>query len=202
MEKLAEQLGLRTNVTIFFWSAGLMIVFLLALVIAPVAIGDFFAGARSWVVTNLGWFFILGVNIWLIFLIWVAFSRFGNIRLGPADSAPEYSNLSWFTMLFAGGIGTVLMFWGVAEPILHFSSPPYAETEPHSVEAAREAMGFSLYHLGLHTWTIFTLPGLAFAYFIYRYDLPVRVSSVFYPFLKEGIHGPKAYPLHSGPTRC
>ncbi|MGL4414913.1 BCCT family transporter [Roseinatronobacter monicus] len=190
MEKLAEQLGLRTNVTIFFWSAGLMIVFLLALVIAPVAIGDFFAGARSWVVTNLGWFFILGVNIWLIFLIWVAFSRFGNIRLGPADSAPEYSNLSWFTMLFAGGIGTVLMFWGVAEPILHFSSPPYAETEPHSVEAAREAMGFSLYHLGLHTWTIFTLPGLAFAYFIYRYDLPVRVSSVFYPFLKEGIHGP------------
>ena len=93
-------------------------------------------------------------------------------------------------MLFAGGIGTVLMFWGVAEPILHFASPPYADTEPHSVEAAREAMGFSLYHLGLHTWAIFTFPGLAFAFFIYRYKLPMRVSSVFYPFLGEGIHGP------------
>ncbi len=93
-------------------------------------------------------------------------------------------------MLFAGGIGTVLMFWGVAEPIFHFSSPPLKDVEPHSVEAAREAIGFSLYHLGLHTWTIFALPGLAFAYFIYRYDLPVRVSSVFYPLLKDKIHGP------------
>ncbi len=190
MNALAQRLGLRTDATIFFWSAGLMVVFLVALIAAPETIGAFFAAARTWVVTNLGWFFISGVNIWLIFLIWVALSRFGNIRLGSPDSRPEYTNLSWFTMLFAGGIGTVLMFWGVAEPILHFSSPPYAETEAHSVQAARQAMGFSLYHLGLHTWTIFTLPGLAFAYFIYRYDLPIRVSSVFYPLLKEGIYGP------------
>jgi choline/glycine/proline betaine transport protein len=190
MDTLARRLGLHTDATIFFWSAGLMLVFLAALIIAPEAIGDFFADARSWVVTNLGWFFIVGVNIWLIFLIWVALSRFGDIRLGEPDSKPDYSNLSWFTMLFAGGIGTVLMFWGVAEPILHFSSPPYDATGPHSAQAAREAMGFSLYHLGLHTWTIFTLPGLAFAYFIYRHNLPIRVSSVFYPFLKEGIHGP------------
>ncbi|MDL4864752.1 BCCT family transporter, partial [Halomonas elongata] len=103
---------------------------------------------------------------------------------------PAYGNISWFTMLFAGGIGTVLMFWGVAEPIFHFSTPPHGDIEPHSVEAAQEAMGFSLYHLGLHTWTIFTLPGLAFAYFVYRYDLPVRVSSVFYPLLKQRIYGP------------
>ncbi len=190
MERLAQQLGLRTNPTIFFVSAGLMIFFLLALIIAPEAIGDFFADARGWIVTNLGWFFIMGVNVWLTFLVWIALSKYGNIRLGDPDSRPEYSNLSWFTMLFAGGIGTVLMFWGVAEPILHFSAPPYADTAPHSVEAAREAMGFSLYHLGLHTWTIFTLPGLAFAYFIYRYKLPIRVSSVFYPFLGDGIYGP------------
>ncbi|TVS12015.1 MAG: BCCT family transporter [Wenzhouxiangella sp.] len=190
MDALAKRLGLRTDPVIFFWAAGLMILFLAALVIAPEQIGDFFAEAREWVVTNLGWFFIFGVNFWLIFLIWVALSKYGNIRLGPKDSAPEYSNASWFTMLFAGGIGTVLMFWGVAEPILHFSSPPYETTDPHSVQAAREAMGFSLYHLGLHTWTIFTLPGLAFAYFVYRHDLPIRVSSVFYPFLKDGIYGP------------
>ncbi len=190
MDLLAKRLGLRTDPTIFFWAAGLMVLFLLALIIAPERIGDFFAGARDWIVTNLGWFFIMGVNVWLIFLVWVALSKYGNIRLGPKESKPEYSNLSWFTMLFAGGIGTVLMFWGVAEPILHFSSPPYDGTEPHSVQAAREAMGFSLYHLGLHTWTIFTLPGLAFAYFVYRHDLPIRVSSVFYPFLKDRIYGP------------
>jgi choline/carnitine/betaine transport len=190
MDKLANRLGLRTDPTIFFVSAGCMIAFLLALVIAPEPIGAAFAGGRQWIVTNLGWFFILGVNVWLVFLLWVALSRFGDIRLGGQDARPAYGNISWFTMLFAGGIGTVLMFWGVAEPIFHFSNPPRNDVAPYSVEAAQEAMGFSLYHLGLHTWTIFALPGLAFAYFIYRYDLPVRVSSVFYPLLHDKIHGP------------
>lgn len=190
MERLAERLGLRTDPTIFFVAAGCMIAFLLALVIAPEAIGNAFAGGRAWVVSNLGWFFIFGVNVWLLFLLWVALSKYGNIRLGGRDARPEYSNLSWFTMLFAGGIGTVLMFWGVAEPIFHFTSPPRNDVEPFTVDAAREAMGFSLYHLGLHTWTIFTLPGLAFAYFIYRYNLPIRVSSVFYPLIGDRIYGP------------
>ncbi|GHA83462.1 BCCT family transporter [Modicisalibacter luteus] len=190
MEQLAKRLGLRTDPTIFFVSAGCMIVFLIALLVAPEQIRDIFASGRSWVVTNLGWFFIFGVNSWLLFLLWIAMSRHGRIRLGGQDAKPAYSNLSWFTMLFAGGIGTVLMFWGVAEPISHFSNPPYDGVEPYTVEAARDAMGFSIYHLGLHTWTIFTLPGLAFAYFIYRYELPVRVSSVFYPLLHDRIYGP------------
>ncbi|KEP71113.1 multidrug DMT transporter permease [Thioclava dalianensis] len=190
MHGLARRLGLRTDPTIFFVSAGATLVFVIALVLFPTAIGDAFAAGRAWIVTNLGWFFILGVNIWLGFLIWAAMSRHGHIRLGPRDSRPEYSNLSWFTMLFAGGIGTVLMFWGVAEPISHFSKPPLPGVEPYSDQAARDAISIAIYHLGLHTWTIFALPGLAFAYFINRYDLPVRVSSVFYPLLREGIYGP------------
>ncbi|WP_226627623.1 BCCT family transporter [Alloyangia pacifica] len=190
MEQLARRLGLRTDPTIFFISAAFTIVFVLALVIFPEAIGDAFAAGRSWIVTNLGWFFVLGVNVWLGFLIWAAMSRHGHIRLGRKGERPVYSNLSWFTMLFAGGIGTVLMFWGVAEPISHFSTPPLPGVEPYTEEAAKDAISIAIYHLGLHTWTIFTLPGLAFAYFINRYDLPVRVSSVFYPLLGEGIHGP------------
>lgn len=189
METLARRLGLRTDPVIFFWSAGLMIVFLILLLLFPDPIASAFGSGRTWVVTNLGWFFILGVSSWLVFLIWIAFSKYGAIRLGGNDSKPEYSGLSWFAMLFAGGIGTVLMFWGVAEPISHFGNPP-RNVEPYSVAAAEDAMAFSLYHLALHTWAIFTLPGLAFAYFIYRYKLPMRVSSVFYPFLKERIHGP------------
>ena len=190
MDQLAKRLGLRTDPQIFFYSAGIAALFVLALIIAPNTIGDMFASGRAWIVSNLGWFFILGVSTWLFFLLWVAFSRFGNIRLGDEDERPEYSNVSWFTMLFAGGIGTVLMFWGVAEPIFHFASPPRGGVEPHSVEAAQDAIGFSLYHLGLHTWAIFALPGLAFAYFIYRHKLPIRVSSVFYPLLKDRIYGP------------
>ncbi|ETX27978.1 BCCT family transporter [Roseivivax isoporae] len=190
MEDLARRLGLKTDPVIFFSAAAFMIVFALALIIAPGPIGDAFAAARSWIVTNLGWFFILGVNVWLGFLIWVSASRYGHIRLGGRNARPDYTNLSWFTMLFAGGIGTILMFWGVAEPISHFDQPPLPGIEPHSREAAQDAISIALYHLALHTWTIFALPGLAFAYFIYRYRLPVRVSSVFYPLLKEGIHGP------------
>ncbi len=189
MEQLATQLGLRTNPAIFFWSAGLMLLFLVLLLLFPDPIGEAFGTGREWIVTNLGWFFILGVSSWLAFLIWVAVSKYGQIRLGGQDSKPAYGNLSWFAMLFAGGIGTVLMFWGVAEPISHFGTPP-RDVEPYSVAAAEDAMAFSLYHLSLHTWAIFTLPGLAFAYFIYRHKLPMRVSSVFYPFLKERIHGP------------
>lgn len=190
MRSLANRLGLRVDPTIFFFSAGLSLVFVLVLVAAPEPIGAAFASGRAWIVMNLGWFFILGVNVWLGFLIYAAMSRHGHIRLGPRHSRPEYTNLSWFTMLFAGGIGTVLMFWGVAEPISHYQSPPLPGVEPFTFEAAQDAISISLYHLALHTWTIFALPGLAFAYFINRYDLPVRVSSVFYPLLRDRIYGP------------
>lgn len=190
MDDLARRLGLRTNPTIFFTSAGLMVLILALLLLFPQPINTGFSSARDWVTTNLGWFFIFGVTTWLVFLIAIAFSRYGSLRLGTADDKPAYSRVSWFTMLFAGGIGTILMFWGVAEPINHFGAPPMDDVTPFSAEAAVEAMNISLYHLSLHTWAIFTLPGLAFGFFIYRYKLPMRVSSVFYPFLKDRIHGP------------
>ncbi|MGB3772176.1 MAG: BCCT family transporter [Rhodococcus sp. (in: high G+C Gram-positive bacteria)] len=190
MDTLANKLGLRTNPQIFFWSAGLTIGLLALFLIFTDSVGSAFGTGREWIVTNLGWFFILGVTVWLVFLIWIALSRYGNLKLGDDDDEPAYSNASWFAMLFAGGIGTVLMFWGVAEPISHFSNPPLDDVAPYSVEASRDAMNISLYHLSLHTWAIFTLPGLAFGFFIYRYKLPMRVSSVFYPLLKDRIHGP------------
>ncbi|WP_277454483.1 BCCT family transporter [Janibacter sp. DB-40] len=190
MDALARKLGLRTQPTIFFVSAGLMVTFLIVLLIFPDQLNKSFSAGREWIVTNLGWYFIFGVTAWLIILLAVAFSPYGQVQLGRKDEPPEYSFPSWFAMLFAGGIGTILMFWGVAEPISHFSNPPKAGVEPYTVEAAQDGMNFALYHLSLHTWAIFCLPGLAFAYFIHRYELPVRVSSVFYPFLKDGIYGP------------
>ena len=190
LERWATRLRLKTDPTIFFVAAGCMVVFLVLLLLLPSQTQDVFTSARTWIVTNLGWFFIMGVSLWLLFLVLLALSRYGRIRLGADDSKPEYSNISWFTMLFAGGIGTILMFWGVAEPISHAAVPPRDGVVPHSVEAAEDAIAFSLYHFGLHTWTIFTLPGLAFGFFVYRYKLPMRVSSVFYPFLKKKIYGP------------
>lgn len=190
MDALARKLRLRTQPTIFFWSAGLMILFLVILLIFPAQLNSSFGAGREWIVTNLGWYFILGVTAWLIMLLALAFGPYGQVRLGRKDEPPQYSFPSWFAMLFAGGIGTILMFWGVAEPMSHFATPPLPGVEPYSAEAATDAMNFALYHLSLHTWAIFCLPGLAFAYFIHRYELPVRVSSVFYPLLKDGIYGP------------
>src|SRR5918996_2231487 len=96
VEELARRLGLRTNPQIFFSSAGLMVLFLLVLLIFPEPIGMAFGAGREWIVTNLGWFFILGVTSWLIFLIWIALSKYGHLRLGKEGDRPAYSNLSWF----------------------------------------------------------------------------------------------------------
>ena len=190
MDALARRLGLRTQPTIFFVSAGLMVAILALLLLFPTQLNSMFGTGRTWIVTNLGWYFIFGVTAWLLMLLFVAFGPYGEVTLGRRDEPPQYSFPSWFAMLFAGGIGTILMFWGVAEPMSHFATPPRAGVEPYSAEAATDAMNFALYHLSLHTWAIFCLPGLAFAYFIHRYELPARVSSVFYPLLKDRIYGP------------
>ncbi|MGW5879137.1 BCCT family transporter [Nocardiopsis terrae] len=189
-EKLAHKLGLETNPAIFFISAALTVLFVVCAIAFTDTVDLVFGATSGWILSRMGWLYILGVTSFLIFLIWISLSRFGHVRLGPPDSKPEYSNLTWFCMLFAAGIGSILMFWGVAEPISHFANPPQGNVEPGTVQAAEQAMGFTLYHFGLHTWTIFCLPALAFAYFVYRKGLPFRVSSIFYPFLGERINGP------------
>lgn len=183
--------------TIFFGSAAVTIAFVLATVVFTSWVDERFGDMSEWITTNIGWVFILGVTTFLLFLIWISLSRYGNVRLGGTDARPEYNNASWFSMLFAAGIGTILMFFGVAEPINHYANPPLRDVETGTPEAASEAMGFTLYHYGLHTWAIFCLPALAFAYFVYKRKLPMRVSSVFHPILGDRIHGPSARPSTS-----
>nr|WP_275440883.1 BCCT family transporter [Corynebacterium freneyi] len=174
-----------------FWPSVILILgFVAWTLVSTESVTATFSTAADWLKENLGWFYILGITVFLVFLIWIAMSRFGRIRLGGDDERPEHSTATWFAMLFAAGIGTILMFWGVAEPLNHFANPPRAETEPLSNDAAREAMAFTFYHFGLHTWTIFALPGLAFAYFIYKRKLPARLSSILAPLIGTRIYGP------------
>lgn len=189
-ERILRALRLKTDPGVFFTTVGVILLFVVVTFFAGDWVGRVFGTASGWIMTNLGWFYILGVTTFLGFLIWVAMSRFGHVRLGGDDELPEHSTLSWFGMLFAAGIGTILMFWGVAEPISHFATPPRGGVEPGSRDAATEAMAFTLYHFGLHTWTIFALPALAFAYFIYKRKMPPRVSSIFAPLLGDKIFGP------------
>ncbi|MDR8018569.1 BCCT family transporter [Nesterenkonia aerolata] len=190
LKRIHDLFRLRTSPILFFTSAGIILGFVVLTLLFQTQMGNFFGDASGWIYDHLGWFYISGVTIFLLFLVFIALSRFGQMRLGADDEKPEHSDISWFGMLFAAGIGTILMFWAVAEPVNHFANPPREGVESASHEAASEAMGFTLYHFGLHTWTIFCLPALGFAYFIYKRNLPPRVSSIFQPLIGERIHGP------------
>ncbi len=189
-EQLARRLGLSAIPQVFFISAAIAVSFVVLAIPFREAVAAFFGTLSDFTYVNFGWFYVLSVTGLLGFLIWVALSRYGSIRLGPDDAEPDYPTLTWFAMLFAAGIGTILMFWGVAEPLSHFASPPQAGVEPQSLDSARHAMNIALYHFGLHTWTIFTLPALAIGYFSYRHGLPMRISSIFYTVLGSRIYGP------------
>src|SRR5699024_3328314 len=130
--------------------------------------------------------------VFLGFLIYIAASRYGRAKLGPDDEPPEHSNGAWFAMLFAAGIGSILMFWGVAEPVSHFGDPPRDSfgIEAGTAAVAVDAMDSAYGRVTLHTWTIVPLPALCCAYFVRERNLPPRVSSIFQPFLGEKIHGP------------
>lgn len=189
-DRLAKALGLSAVPQIFFPAAALAIVFVLFAIPFNKSFALFFGELGRFTFYYFGWFYVLSVSGLLVFLLWIATSRYGGIRLGSDNQLPEYSTLTWFVMLFAAGIGTILMFWGVAEPLSHYMNPPFVDVEPESRESAKAAMNIALYHFGLHTWTIFTLPAVAIGYFSYRKGLPMRISSVFYGVLGERIYGP------------
>ena len=190
LNKLHDRLGLRTNPVIFFSSALFIIVFTLLMMIFPTAMSDGIGVISDFIITYLGWVYTLGIAIFFFFLIYMAMSRFGRIKIGDDDAEPEYSGIAWFGMLFAAGVGAVLLFWGAAEPITHYANPPYDGVEPQSDHAALEALAIANWHIGLGVWIILTIPALAFGYFTYKRKLPPRVSSIFQPLLGERIHGP------------
>ena len=153
----------------------------------PEAAGSLFSSMLGWITQTFGWFYMLAVAIFLIFILVVGFSSWGNIRLGSDHAEPEYSFPAWFAMLFSAGYGIALLFFGVAEPVLHYSTPPAGAAE--TVPAAKEAMQIAYFHWGLHIWGIYGLMGLVLAYFAYRHGLPLSVRSALYPLIGDRIHG-------------
>ncbi|MDR1309441.1 MAG: BCCT family transporter [Deltaproteobacteria bacterium] len=137
---------------------------------------------------RLGWIYLLSFSIILIFLLFLAFSKYGRLKLGPPDSKPEYSLASWVGMLYGAGLGVGLVFFGVNEPMSHFFYPPLAD--PETARAATDAMRISFFHWGIHPWAMYTATGLAMAYFQHRKGLPGRISSSFEPMLgQKGLNG-------------
>ena len=139
------------------------------------------------VFTHFSWFYILAGSIFFLFLIFLCVSSLGSIRLGADTDEPEFSFMSWIAMLFAAGMGIGLMYFGVAEPILHYLKPTEAGLD--EATRAKEAMMTTFYHWGIHAWAIYAVIALALAYFGFRYKLPLTVRSGFYPLLKNRISG-------------
>src|SRR5690606_35966441 len=134
------------------------------------------------------WFYMLAVAIFLVFIVLVAFSKWGGIKLGPDHAEPQYSYPSWLAMLFSAGYGIALLFFGVAEPVLHYASPPTGAAA--SIDSAKQAIQIAFFHWGFHIWAIYGLVGLVLAYFAYRHGLPLSMRSALYPLIGERIHGP------------
>jgi len=173
---------------VFFVSAGLILLFVVLTLLFGSRLDAIFAALQEGVSRYAGWFFVGTINIVLIFVFSLLLGRFGNVRLGGEGATPEFSTLSWYAMLFSAGMGIGLLFYGVAEPMFHFVASPLAE--PGTPEAARLAMDFTFLHWGLHPWALYTLVGLALAFFAFNKNLPLSIRCVFYPIFGERIYGP------------
>jgi choline/carnitine/betaine transport len=138
-----------------------------------------------------GWIFVIEVNVFIIVALWLALSRYGGITLGPDNVAPEFKTSSWLAMLFSVGMGIGLMFYGVAEPVAHFSKPPpVVSAVPYSDEAVDKAMAVTLLHWGIHPWAVYAIVGLAIAYSTYRCGRSQLISATFAPLLGRRAQGP------------
>ncbi|MDN5553146.1 MULTISPECIES: BCCT family transporter [Prevotella] len=163
-----------------------LIILSLLCAIFPNLMSEALTTIQNAIYKNLSWVYILLVSFFLIFLLILAFSKIGNIRLGAENSSPQYSFFSWIAMLFAAGMGIGLMYFGVSEPMSHYVNPAL----PDMVNPAKEAQLATFFHWGFHAWAIFAIMGLILAYFSFRYKLPLSIRSGLYPLLKERINGP------------
>lgn len=173
-----------------FWpSVGITLVFVILAAVWPTKINEVIARISKVVVENVGWYYILAVALFVVVGFALAFSRKGDTILGPDDADPEYSRTSWFSMLFAAGMGIGLVFWGAAEPLSHLGKPAPGSGAEGQAEKASEAMTKSFLHWGLHAWGIYVIVGLAVAYAVHRRGLPVSIRSTLRPIFGDKVNG-------------
>lgn len=177
----------RVNRPVFIASALLIVGFIIFGSLFGELAGEVFNQLQSFITHRFRWLFIILMNVAVVFSLYIALSRYGDIRLGHQTEHPEYSLLSWFGMLFSAGIGIGLLYWGTAEPLYHFMSPPMWQAE--TVETAKQAMSISFLHWGIHAWALYCVVALSLAYFHYRRGLPLSIRSVLYPLIGQKIYG-------------
>ncbi|MDA0706223.1 MAG: BCCT family transporter [Proteobacteria bacterium] len=182
-------LGLDIHNPVFMVSAVLVVAFVVGTLLFLDSAGAAFSAMRVWITSKFDWLFMISMNVFVLFSLYVAFSKLGNVRLGGADAKPRYGYPSWLSMLFAAGVGIGLMFYGVLEPVTHTLHPPLG-IDPADQKAAMAAgMSAAIFHWGLHAWGVYAVVGLALAFFCFNRGLPLVMRSAFYPLLGNRVRG-------------
>ena len=142
----------------------------------------------NWIATNLGWYYVLTVTLVIGFVLWVAFSKEGSVRLGPDHSRPQYKLFTWVSMLFAAGVGIDMLFYSVTGPVVQYLTPPSGDGG--TKEALQDAVVWTMFHYGVAGWAMYALLGMALGYFAYRWGMPLSIRAALYPLLGKRVRGP------------
>ena len=185
-----------------FWISSFFIVgFVVVTISMQTILGSVFKEIFGWAMEYFGWFMILTMNVTLIYCLYLIFSKYSHIKIGGKDAEPEFSNGAWIAMLFSAGLGIGLLYFGVGEPMYHFSTPP-GGVEAGSAEAARTAMMFTYLHWGIHGWAIYALVGLSLAFATFNRGLPLSIRTVLYPLLGDRVYGWPGHIVDIFATAC
>ncbi len=196
--------GVDIHNPVFGTAAAVVVVFVVVTMLFPAQAEPLFGSLRGWLTSNLDWFFISAGNIFVLVCLFLIVSPLGRVRIGGTEATPDFSYLGWFSMLFAAGMGIGLMFYGVSEPLSHFSSALGGTASENGIRtdwaplggaagdpqaAIRLGMAATIYHWALHPWAIYSILALGLALFSFNKGLPLTVRSIFYPILGERVWG-------------
>lgn len=176
---------------VFFIVASIVVIFIVLTLWNPTGAKGVFDGSKSWTIENFDWFFMISGNLFVLYCLALIVLPHGKMRLGGPDARPEFTRMSWFAMLFAAGMGIGLCFWSVAEPVAYYTDwwGTPLNTPPNTPEAARAAMGATLFHWGIHPWAIYAVTALALGFCAFNKGLPLTIRSTFFPLLGEKTWG-------------
>jgi choline/glycine/proline betaine transport protein len=185
--ELTEDRAPKVNWRVFIIASVIIIAFSIWAMLVPASAQSTMKTVVGWIAENLGWFYVLTVTVVIGFVLWVALSKVGSVRLGPDHSRPQYKLFTWVAYLFASGVGIDMLFYSVTEPITQYMKPPAGAGE--TAEAAHEAVVWTMFHYGVAGWAMYALLGMAMGYFAYRWGTPLSIRAALYPLLGKRVKG-------------
>ncbi len=186
-QELLEDRTARINWRVLVASSLVILAFSLWAIFMPGDARTMMKTAVDWIATNLGWYYVLTMSLVIGFVLWVAFSKEGNVRLGPDHSRPQYKLSTWVAMLFAAGVGIDMLFYSVTGPVVQYLMPPAGEGR--TAEAMQDAVVWTMFHYGVAGWAMYALLGMAMGYFAYRWGMPLSIRAALYPLLGKRVRG-------------